>query len=220
MVNQLSIPTVSVILTVYNRADYLDRSIGSLLSQSFKDWELIAIDDGSDDDSYEILKEYLWENKNIKIIRQSNMKLPLSRNTGILASTGKYITFLDSDDEYKTDHLLNRVNFMNNHPGIDLIRGTVDIVGNEYVRDKEDLKRFIHLSECKIGATFFGRRDVFLTLKGFKNIEYSEDSDFWERAEKLFNTTKVPFNTYIYHRDDPDSITNKISRNLERMSDK
>ncbi len=220
MTNQHTNPTISVILTFYNRADYLKRSIGSLLNQSFKDWELIAVDDGSDDESYEILQKYVGNAKNIKIIRQNNMKLPASRNTGILASSGKYITFLDSDDEYKPDHLLERVNFMNNHPAIDLIRGGADIIGNEYVRDKNDLQKFIHLSECKIGATFFGRRHVFLALQGFKNIEYSEDSDFWERAEKLFNTTKVLFETYIYHRDAPDSITNTISRDIEQMLNK
>jgi hypothetical protein len=57
-----------------------------------------------------------------------------------------------------------------------------------------------------------------MTLKGFRNIEYSEDSDFWERAEKLFITSTVPFDTYIYHRDVPDSITNLISRNIESIS--
>ena len=215
----ISNPTVSVILTVYNRANYLHRSIGSLLFQSFKDWELIAVDDGSMDDSYEILKEFTWTNKNIKLIRQENMKLPCSRNTGILASSGRYITFLDSDDEYKSNHLLERVNFLNNHPEIDLVRGSVDIVGDKYVRDKDDLQKFIHLSKCKIGATFFGRKHVFLALKGFKNIDYSEDSDFWDRAEKLFTTVKVPFKTYIYHRDDPDSITNSISRKIEQIPD-
>jgi len=214
--NNLSIPTVSVILTVYNRAEYLTRSVGSLLLQTFKDWELIAVDDGSEDDSYKVLKQYYYEHNNIKIIRQKNMKLPISRNNGISASTGKYITFLDSDDEYEPDHLFKRVNYLNNQPEIDLIHGGVNIVGDEFVRDKNDLQKFIHLSECKIGATFFGRRHVFLSLKGFRNIDYSEDSDFWERAEKLFNTAKVPFPTYIYHRDDPDSITNLISRNIDR----
>jgi glycosyltransferase involved in cell wall biosynthesis len=214
----LNNPTVSVVLTVYNRAELLKRSVGSLLRQSFEDWELIAVDDGSEDNSYKILNKYHCENENIKIIRQSNLKLPRSRNTGIYASKGKYITFLDSDDEYKPDHLLERVNFLNSHPEIDLVHGGVEVVGNEYVRDKDNLQRFIHISKCKIGATFFGRREVFLTLKGFRNIPYSEDSDFWERAEKVFHTSKVTFNTYIYHRDDPDSITNTISRNMETIN--
>ena len=205
-------PEVSVILTVFNREQYLQRCIGSLLTQSFKNWELIAVDDGSEDNSFEVLKEYQAHYPGIFIIRHNNMKLPLSRNKGIMASKGKYITFLDSDDEYARDHLLKRVEYMNNHPEVDMLRGGVDIIGSEYVRDKNNPTRLIHLSECSVGATFFGRRNVFLMLNGFRNLEYSEDSDFLERAEKCFHVEKVNFNTYKYYREAPDSITNNYYR--------
>ena len=201
-------PEVSVILTVYNRAGYLRRCIDSLLAQSFTNWELISIDDGSVDNSHEILKGYESNHKNIKVARHENIKLPLSRNRGISLSSGKFITFLDSDDEYEKDHLLLRVKYMLEHPEIDLIHGGVDIIGHEYVRDKNEPEKFIHLSMCTVGATFFGKKKVFTGLNGFKNIKYSEDSEFLERAEKKFNVKKINFNTYIYHREAPDSITN------------
>lgn len=201
-------PEVSVILTVFNREQYLKRCINSLLSQSFKNWELIAIDDGSEDNSFEILKEYQGNYPGIHVIGQKNMKLPFSRNKGIMVSKGKYITFLDSDDEYAEDHLLKRVEYLDNHLEVDMIHGGVEIIGNEYVRDKNNPSKFIHLSECSVGATFFGRRNVFLMLNGFRNLEYSEDSDFLERAEKYFHVKKVGFNTYKYFREAPDSITN------------
>ncbi len=202
------VPDVSVVLAVYNGAFYLKRCIDSLLAQSFCNWELIAIDDGSSDNSYDILKQYELKNKNIKVVRQRNMKLPLSRNKGITLSSGKFITFLDSDDSYKKDHLLKRINFMNENPSVDLIHGGVKIVGHKFVRDKNNPGNFIHLSECTIGATLFGKRNVFVDLKGFSNIKYSEDSEFVERAEKFFNVRKVDFKTYIYYRDNPNSITN------------
>jgi glycosyltransferase involved in cell wall biosynthesis len=201
-------PEVSVILTVYNRAQYLNRCIDSLLGQSHKNWELIAIDDGSEDNSFEVLKEYHANYPGINIFRHKNMKLPLSRNKGIMVSKGKFITFLDSDDEYTQDHLLKRVQYLSNHSEVDMIQGGVDIIGNEYVRDKNNPMRFIHLSECTVGATFFGRRYVFIMLNGFRNLEYSEDSDFMERAEKCFHIEKVGFNTYKYYREAPHSITN------------
>jgi glycosyltransferase involved in cell wall biosynthesis len=201
-------PEVSIILTVFNRAHYLKRCIGSLLRQSFKNWELIAVDDGSEDNSFQVLKEYQAHYPGIHVIRHKNMKLPLSRNKGITVSRGKYITFLDSDDEYAQDHLLKRVEYLNNHPEVDMICGGIDIIGNEYVRDKDNPSKFIHLSECSVGATFFGRRNVFFMLNGFRNLEYSEDSDFLERAEKCFHVEKVDFNTYKYYREAPDSITN------------
>jgi glycosyltransferase involved in cell wall biosynthesis len=201
-------PEVSVILTVFNREHYLKRCIGSLLGQSFKNWELIAVDDGSEDNSFEVLKDYQFNFPGIQVIRQENIKLPLSRNKGIMVSKGKYITFLDSDDEYTKDHLLKRVEYLDEHPEVDMIHGGVDIIGNEYVRDKNNPLKFIHLSECSIGATFFGRRNVFNILNGFRNLEYSEDSDFLERAEKCFHVKEVHFNTYKYYREAPDSITN------------
>jgi glycosyltransferase involved in cell wall biosynthesis len=207
-------PTVSVILTVYNRAEYLDRCISSLINQSFTDWELIAVDDGSSDRSLEVLNGFQLEYPHFKVISHENMKLPLSRNKGIQLSKGKYITFLDSDDEYEKDHLLQRVNYMNKHLEIDMISGGVKIIGNEYVRDKNNPLELIHLSACTIGATFFGRRNVFIMLNGFRNIEYSEDSDFLERAEKCFCVGKVDFNTYKYYREAPDSITNSYLKSV------
>ena len=207
-------PEVSVILTVYNRAHYLPGCIDSLLMQSFKNWELIAVDDGSEDNSFEVLMDYQSKYSQIHVIRHKNVKLPLSRNKGISASRGKYITFLDSDDEYGKDHLLKRIEYLNNHPEIDIIHGGIDIIGNEYVRDKNDPLKLIHLAKCAVGATFFGRRYVFLMLNGFRNLEYSEDSDFLERAEKSLCVQKVDFNTYKYYREAPDSITNNYFRSI------
>lgn len=198
---------VSVILTVFNRENSLKRSINSLLKQSFGNWELIAIDDGSSDDSFQILSEYESLFDNIKVYRQENKKLAFSRNRGIDLSSGDFITFLDSDDEYEPDHLLIRIKYMLDHPEIDFIHGGVRIIGNQYVRDKDNPDNFIHLSECTIGATFFGKRCVFQELKGFKNNIYSEDSEFLKRASERFKIKKVNFNTYIYHRERPDSIT-------------
>lgn len=201
---------VSIILPVYNRAKYLNRCIDSVLNQSYKNWELIGIDDGSEDNSFEVLGNYQKANNNIKIFKQKNMKLPLTRNRGIKESSGKFITFLDSDDEYAKDHLLKRIEYMNEHPKVDLIHGGVKIIGDEYVRDKNNPKEFIHLSQCTIGATFFGKRHVFLQLNGFKNLSYSEDSEFLERAKNKFIIDKVNFNTYRYYRDAPNSITNSF----------
>jgi glycosyltransferase involved in cell wall biosynthesis len=198
---------VSVILTVYNRENYLRRAINSLLAQTFRDWELIVINDGSTDDSYKILKEYEILFSNIKVFTQENRKLAFSRNRGINLSSGKYITFLDSDDEYGENHLSERVKFMEEDHSVDMIHGGVKIIGDEFVRDKDNPYCFIHLSECTIGATFFGKRNVFSSLNGFKENIYSEDSEFLQRASKKFNIKKVDFNTYIYRRETEDSLT-------------
>jgi len=210
-VKSIKSPEVSVILTVFNREKVLKRAINSLLAQSFRDWELIAIDDGSNDDSYKILREYGNLFENIKVFTQRNRKLAFSRNRGINNSSGKYITFLDSDDEYEENHLSVRVNFMEQNRHIDLIHGGVKIIGNEFVRDKDNPFCFIHLSECIIGGTFLGKSEVFRTLGGFKENLYSEDSEFLKRSAKPYHVKKVEFNTYIYHRESDDSITHNYT---------
>ena len=203
---------ISVILTVYNRSSFLSRCIGSLINQNFSDWELIAIDDGSTDNSLEILKNYEMNFFNIKVLHQAeNQKIAKSRNKGIFLSSGRYITFLDSDDEYEESHLLKRFEYMKLHPNVDLLYGGVKIIGNEYVRDKDNPERFIHLSNCFIGGTFFGKRKIFLALNGFRNLEYSEDSDLLIRAKGLFNVEKFDFPTYIYHHELSDSLTNSYA---------
>lgn len=203
-------PLVSIITAVYNRQAYIQRAINSVLNQTYKKWELIIVDDGSKDKIQELLKLYKDKSHHIKIIYQEHQGLSAARNNGIKNSTGDFLTFLDSDDELLKDHLQIRINYLNKNPNIDFIHGGIKIIGNEFVPDKNNPKELIHLSKCTIGATFFGKRNVFISLGGFKDIPYSEDSEFFERVVKKYKVTKVDFQTYIYHREISDSITNSI----------
>lgn len=91
-------PKISVIIPVYNTESYLRESIESILNQTFKDIEIIAINDGSTDNCLEILNEYSQKDSRLKVFSQENKGLPLTRNFGIDNSNGKYIYFFDSDD--------------------------------------------------------------------------------------------------------------------------
>lgn len=203
-------PLVSIIMPVYNRHDYLKRAIDSVLNQSYVNWELVAVDDGSDDSSADLLESYKAISTKIKVLYQNHLGLPAARNNGIKNSVGSLITFLDSDDELTKDHLQFRVDYLIDNPEIDFVHGGVKVIGNEFVPDKDNPDQLIHLSQCTIGATFFGKRNVFEQLNGFVDLAYSEDSEFLERAERYFKVKKVNFPTYIYHRETPDSITNTI----------
>jgi glycosyltransferase involved in cell wall biosynthesis len=206
-------PVISVIMATYNRAKYLNRSIDSLLFQSFKDWELLVVDDGSIDNTFEIINNYIDKYENVRYLKHKRRKLALARNTGIEASVGEYITFLDSDDEYDRNHLKLRMNFMQGRPDVDLIHGGIQIIGDPYVADKNNPGEKIHLEQCIIGGTFLGRRKVFIESEGFSSIDYSEDSEFLDRAKEKFVVQKVGYPTYIYHRDAEDSITNQKLNN-------
>ena len=201
---------ISVITAVYNRDYVISRAINSLLKQTVNSWELIAINDGSEDDTLRVLKEFEQNHTNIRVINQKHKNLSESRNRGIKTSVGNFITFLDSDDEFLPTHLETRYNYLINHPDVDLIHGGVTIIGDSFVADRYDRNKMITLYNCVIGGTLFGKRQVFRTLDGFNNITYSEDSEFLERSLKIFNVKKVIYPTYIYHRETPDSITNKL----------
>ena len=207
------IPFFTVVLCTYNRAQLLQRAVDSLISQDELDWELVVIDDGSIDNSYEIIKNYSLHHSNIRYMFHTNRGLGASRNAGLLASCGLYITFLDSDDEYLHNHLYIRKQVCVQNPEIDFFHGGVDIIGNPYVPDKSNISKHIHLNECAIGGTFVIRREVALRLGGFPHQRFADDATFFEKARASgVNIAKIDAATYRYYRDTPDSLCNTMAK--------
>ncbi|MCC5919778.1 MAG: glycosyltransferase family 2 protein [Cyclobacteriaceae bacterium] len=200
---------ISVIMATFNRADLFEEGILSLIKQDFTDYEFILVDDGSTDQTFQIFKKYLDNYPNFRYIRHSNRKQPGSLNVGLQNSSGKYITFLDSDDHYLKNHLRLRYNFMEKNPEVHIIHGGVKIIGSTLVPDKDNPKQLIDIEDCTVGGTIFARRSAIHQLKGFKPINYASDSDLVERAlENELEVAKVDYPTYVYHRLSEDSITN------------
>lgn len=202
-------PLVSIILPTYNRAEYIRRSINSVINQDFSDWELIIVDDGSTDKTNEIVNEIIQQAERFLYVKKRNTGVAISRNVGLQLSSGKYITFIDSDDEYKTDHIKLRVSEFNDSQ-IDCLHGGLEIVGDPFVTDKNNINKKIHLNECVVCGTLFGKREVFIKSGGFKDLSYSAESDFYERAKEEFSFKRVDFPTYIYNRNVQSSICNNI----------
>jgi glycosyltransferase involved in cell wall biosynthesis len=201
--------SVSVILPVFNRRHMIQRAIRSLVDQTFQDWELWIIDDGSTDNVHEDLVPFVMQEPRARYVKQTNQKLSACRNTGILCAQGRYVTFLDSDDEYRPTHLQSRIEYMAENPSVDVIHGGVELRGpdeSHWVRDARDETKMIHLSECTIGATIFAKKQVLLTSGGFKPLSYSAESEYVPRLEEHFDVRKVDFQTYVYYTGLQDSI--------------
>ena len=154
-------PLVSIILPTYNRKKYLNRSINSVLNQTYKNWELLIIDDGSNDGTLSLIKNYLNQFPNIRCFFHENRGAAYSMNIGMQNSKGKFITFLGSDDQYEANHLELRKNYLLKNKNVDLLHSPAKIVGNQFVRDKYDLTKQIHLDKCILGGTLFGKAEVF-----------------------------------------------------------
>jgi len=210
----------SVVVTTYNRADLLVRALKSLLGQTERDWEGIIVDDGSTDNTHEKLLPFLQSDTRLKYFLKAHSGSAQSKNHGIKASSGRYITFLDSDDEYLPSHLESRKEFLLRNPGTLFLHGGVKILGNQYVPDIYDPSRTIHLDDCVIGGTFFIERDVLLSLGGLSDMKFGSDHDLFERARKKnIKMARIDRPTYIYHREDHESLTMNIERNYKGRTD-
>ncbi len=204
---------ISVLMAVYNTDfNYIKRAIDSVLNQDFQDFELVITDDGSKITNRNSLLKYAEKHENkIIYIRHSNRGQSESINRGVLNSIGEFITILDGDDEYKSNHLSSCLREVKEE---DLICSTtetiVDTNDDYFVPDKNNLTKLIHLDETVLFGTLFGRKKVFSSIK-FKN-GFAADADFYERAETQFRVKKVDLRTYIYHRNIPNSICSTIKK--------
>ena len=177
---------ISIIIPTYNRAKFLPRAIESVINQTFKDWELIIVDDGSTDKTSNVVKQY--QDNRIRYIYQENSERSAARNNGIKHAKGKYICFLDSDDYYLSSHLEKLNNFIaeTSEPKVMII--TNSYIESNNVRKKQLLnypgqplpflfKNFVTPNMVCI------HRDI---VQEFKFIEkykfaYWEDTHFWVR---------------------------------------
>lgn len=205
---------VSVLMAVFNTDFHLlKRAIDSVLRQDFQNFELIIIDDGSSMTYNNELLNYIYPlQSKITYLKHANCGQSESINRGILLSRGEYITVIDADDEYKHNHLTACINEIK---GLDLIASTTEtIVSDEddyFVPDRHDFSKLIHIDNCILFATLFGKREVFTNLK-FQN-GYSADSYFFDQASETYSVRKVDLKTYIYYRNLPNSICNRLKSN-------
>ncbi|MEO9022317.1 MAG: glycosyltransferase family A protein [Ginsengibacter sp.] len=212
MVVKSSSPFFSVVITTYNRAPLLKRALNSLIAQTEKDWEAIVIDDGSTDDTTIQIAPYLKKNHNIQYIKGECRGATGAKNAGMALCSGKYITFLDSDDEYDQAHLATRKEIIEKNPSVDFLHGGVKITGSPLVPDRYDYGKMINLSECVVGGSFFIRKQLALSVGGFTEMPLGSDADLFERVSKMnVEVIKVELPTYVYHRETLNSITNNLS---------
>lgn len=204
---------ISVLMAVYN-TDFtlVKRAIDSVLRQDFQDFELLVIDDGSHNDPHNQLLTYARQHEQkITYLRHANCGQSNSINRGLLNSRGEYITILDADDEYKPQHLRVCLQAMQH---ADLIASTtetiVDCEDDYSVVDKHDHSRLIHVDDCILFATLFGRKEVFMDIK-FQD-KYGADAYFYERASEKYTVRKLDLRTYIYYRNIPGSICSIVKR--------
>ena len=194
---------VSIILPIYNGEKYLNRCIDSIINQTYKNIELICLNDGSTDKTLSILKSY--NDKRIKIIDKKNSGVSDTRNIGIKNATGDYITFIDADDLYKENFIETMVNYIEKY-NVDIVRCNYEVI-NERNRlietgnlstycnqkySKKEIENIIIPSALKGSIPCFCyllliKKDIIKNISFPTNIHMMEDVVFYM---ELLTTTK------------------------------
>lgn len=201
----MSSPLISVIIPVFNREHLLKRAIESVLAQSFLDYELIVVDDGSEDGSFELASSY----NGVRVLKKKNGGVSSARNFGVNNSKGEWLAFLDSDDEWLPKKLEKQVALINNvtkliHTEETWIRNGVKVnQPKAYKKGAGD--QFLNcLKLCAISpSTVLMNKDFFCELGGFReDYPVCEDYDLWLKVVSLYNVSLVDeplINKYAGH---------------------
>jgi glycosyltransferase involved in cell wall biosynthesis len=172
-------PQVSIILPTFNRGDTIDRAITSVIEQSFEDWELIVVDDGSTDGTYDIVKDV---DPRVQIIRQANVGCYAARNRGLKISRGEFLTFLDSDDEWLEHFLELTVGYLKSHRDDNFVMTSfLEYMGNgqSIEHDKHEIQFKFPTMARLVGSTLLdlpdGQTDPYLRVFDSKELLSASD---------------------------------------------
>lgn len=198
-------PTVSVVVPCWNQAQYLRLAIASVVKQRYRDWELIVVDDGSPDDTSEVVREMAaaLPGCRIRLIRQTNGGLAAARNTGVRAARGRYVLPLDADDAIDPAHLEQTVAYLDAHPEKHIVATSGFAFGVQQgpMNPAPELGwPTIHLADCIAYASMY-RREVWEQVGGYNpNMTKGyEDWDFWVGAkERGFQVGHVKQRLFYY----------------------
>ena len=193
-----SVATVAVVIPCYQQAEFLTEAVESVVGQSFTDWEIVIVDDGSPDDTVTVAEDLIARHpdRRISLVRQANGGLAAARNAGIAASSGRYLLPLDADDILLPGMLDRTVALLDHEPRVaiaytdQLQFGTVDRVVRLVEWDPELLRR-----RNIFAATALYRREVWEAVGGYdpEMRDGYEDWDFWiGAAESGFEARRLP----------------------------
>jgi glycosyltransferase involved in cell wall biosynthesis len=212
----MTTPKISVIIPTYNRANFIRNTIISVINQTYTDWELLVIDDGSTDNTHEIVDEFINKDSRIKYFYQENSGGPSSpKNLGIEKAEGVYVAFLDSDDEWFPTKLEEQLAVFenSNNPKLGVVAcylnikdyktGKILSTNNEYYRGNVLDKLVSGSLNLFTASSIMTKLSILKIIGPFDtNFKISEDMDMWLRiSEKGYEFDYVPLYllNYLVH---------------------
>lgn len=216
-------PLISVVLSVYNGEKYLSEAIESILTQTYKNFEFIIINDGSTDKSPEIINSYQEHDNRITVISRENKGLIDSLNEGIKKAEGKYIARMDADDISLPVRFEEQVKFMEDNPDIGISGSAVIRFGKniktvtwKLLKNNDAIKSELLFSSTFAHPSVIMNREMIIKNNLFYDNQFlhAEDFELWTRMAKITNMSNLP-KPLLKYRVVESSITREANKNLE-----
>ncbi len=195
-------PLLSVIMPVYNGELYLAEAIESILTQTFADFELIIVDDGSDDNSAAIIRQYVERDDRVRQVQlECNRGQAVALNSGLAVARGKFITTMDYDDVSPPERLQKQVDYLQSHPAIGAVGGCARRMNkdlqpvHDYIAPPHhgEITLWLFLSSAVTQATFMYRREALLSVNGWYPGRFEmQDTELISRLLPVTRFTHLP----------------------------
>ncbi len=200
-------PVISVVMSVYNGRKYLCESVDSILNQTYKNFEFIIINDGSEDNSLDTLLEYQTRDNRLLIVNQSNIGLTSSLNRGVKLAASGYIARQDADDVSMPTRLEKQLDYMENHPEVAVLGCYVDVFNvNGVLRtcraprySRKGMKRHLSSKNLFMHGSAMMRKSCLAKVGFYRDFfRRSQDYDLWLRLSQHFDIDILPEHLYKY----------------------
>lgn len=204
-------PLASVLIPAYNCEAYVLEAVSSMLSQSFTDFELLVIDDGSTDSTRKLLESV--QDPRLRLVsNERNIGLIGTLNRGLDLATGRYVARMDADDISGSERLEKQVRFLETHPDVHVLGTMVNLINEEgkvfgaitgYPKDADEIHRYLLRECCLIHPSVMFRKDTVLAAGGYSaSAQHAEDYDLWLRLSDRHKIANLPEKlvSYRMHR--------------------
>jgi len=218
-------PKVSVLLPVWNAERYLAGAIDSVLAQTFTDFELLVVDDGSTDGSGALIRRHR-DRRILRIENEKNLGVTRSLNLAIQRARGRYLARMDADDRCAPERFERQVAFLDAHPRVALVASRARRIDERGAPlgvldtpvDGEMLRRRVRLGNCIVHGSVMMRADAVRALGGYDEaMERAEDYDLWLRIVQLHEIAALPDLLYDW-RDHGDGVGRRHSAEQEAVT--